>query len=186
MNLETQGTRIKIKENIILEKIKFLDKLIYKLDSNQSVAIIGGHNIWLALLEKQLVNYNLIYVDINSVASLPSLSKNILEQIVKFGKVNHFLEYADRHNEAEYFMHVVDTVEQVAKDKNINIKFVLDNFFNLKNITDKHIFNLMRSDIQHHENVTYIFLDESKSNLDELFQSSKSPFFHFVIILESS
>lgn len=42
----------------------------------------------------------------------------------------------------------------------------------------------LRSVIQHHQNVTYIFLGSIESIMNKIFSSKASPFFHFARIIE--
>ncbi len=86
-------------------------------------------------------------------------------------------------DEVEFFLYAVDLVEIIAKKQNINIKFAFDEFQDILNIADKKILDQLRSVIQHHRNVTYIFLGSIESVMNKIFSSKASPFFHFARII---
>ncbi len=60
----------------------------------------------------------------------------------------------------------------------------MDEFQDILKIADKNILELMRSVIQHHENVTYIFLGSIESMMTKIFEDKSSPFFHFARIMD--
>ena len=87
-------------------------------------------------------------------------------------------------DELEFFLYALDLVEKIAKEKDINIKFAMDEFQDILNIADKSILDKTRSVIQHHQNVTYIFLGSIETIMNKIFSSKNSPFFHFARMIE--
>lgn len=85
-------------------------------------------------------------------------------------------------SEEEFFLYAVDLVEKIASKK--NIKFAFDEFQDILSISDEKILDKLRSVIQHHKNVTYIFLGNIESIMNRIFSSKSSPFFHFTRIIE--
>jgi AAA+ ATPase superfamily predicted ATPase len=59
---------------------------------------------------------------------------------------------------------------------------VFDEFQEIKSI-DKNLDRLLRSIIQLHKNINYLFLGSQESMMREIFEKKKSPFFHFVQLL---
>lgn len=87
-------------------------------------------------------------------------------------------------SQEEFFLYAVDLVEKIAKKQNKSIKFAFDEFQDILTISDEKILDKLRSVIQHHKNVTYIFLGSIESIMNRIFSSKTSPFFHFARIIE--
>lgn len=87
-------------------------------------------------------------------------------------------------SQEEFFFYAVDLVQKIAKKQDINIKFAFDEFQDILTISEKKILDKLRSVIQHHENVTYIFLGSIESIMNSIFSSKTSPFFHFTRVIE--
>lgn len=156
--------------------------------------------------------YNYIYVDLRRATNLISLSNQIIEKAYQFAGIENFFnqfkksitgllkaiqkvklddigEITLNHlesndlNDVEYFLHAMDIVELIAQNKNINIKFVFDEFQDILRIADKFILEQLRSVIQHHQNVMYIFLGSIETIMTKIFEDKKSSFFHFARVL---
>lgn len=157
-------------------------------------------------------SFNYIYVDLRRATNLTSLANQILEKAYGFAGIDNFLqqfkksitellktiqsikidevgEITLKHlengikDEREYFLHSLEVVEQISLKKELNIKFILDEFQDVLRISDDFILEQMRSVIQHHENVTYVFLGSLESVMTKIFSSKASPFFHFARIM---
>lgn len=87
-------------------------------------------------------------------------------------------------DESEFFLYALDLVEKIGKSQNINIKFAMDEFQDILDIAEPKILDKMRSVIQHHECVTYIFLGSIESVMNKIFASKSSPFFHFARVID--
>jgi len=87
-------------------------------------------------------------------------------------------------DEVELFLYALDLVEKIAQEQGINIKFAMDEFQDILGIAKPKILDQMRSVIQHHQNVTYIFLGSIESIMDKIFSSKSSAFFHFARIID--
>ncbi len=157
-------------------------------------------------------NFDYIYIDIRRATSLKSLANQILDKAYHFTGIDRFINKAKdslinvlksvqkikiddiaeitlemiekETDETEYFLHALDVVEKIAHKKNTNIKFVMDEFQDITKLTNKKILELLRSTIQHHENVTYIFLGSIESIMTDIFESKSSPFFHFTKVID--
>jgi len=157
-------------------------------------------------------SFNYIYVDLRRATNLTSLANQILEKAYSFAGVENFMEQFKKSitgllktiqsikledigeitlqhlengikDEREYFLHSLDVVEKISSKKELNIKFVLDEFQDILRISDDFILEQMRSVIQHHEAVTYVFLGSIESIMTNIFSSKASPFFHFARIM---
>ncbi len=158
-------------------------------------------------------SFNYIYVDLRRATNLSSLSEQILQKAYSFVGIENFFEQFKksitgllksiqniklddigeitlRHlengikDEREYFLHALEVVEKISLKKELNIKFVLDEFQDIIRLSDDFILEQMRSIIQHHEAVTYVFLGSIESIMTKIFSSKASPFFHFAKVME--
>ena len=108
-------------------------------------------------------------IDINiAELTIETLEKNEKQQI----------------DEVEFFLYAIDLVEQIAKKQDINIKFAFDEFQDILAISSKSILDKLRSVMQHHSHITYIFLGSIESIMNKIFSSKSSPFFHFARVIE--
>jgi len=157
--------------------------------------------------------YEFIYIDIKRVSSLKSLANKIIDSAYKISAIDNFLYKAKNSmfelvkslqkikiddiaevtirmfekndlDEVEYFLHSLDVVNTIAVKKDINIKFALDEFQDILKITSNDILDKARSVMQHHNNITYIFLGSIESIMTKIFEHKVSPFFHFATIVE--
>ena len=157
-------------------------------------------------------SFNYIYVDLRRATNLTSLANQILEKAYSFAGVENFMEQFKKSitgllktiqsikiddigeitlqhlengikDEREYFLHSLDVVEKISSKKELNIKFVLDEFQDILRISDDFILEQMRSVIQHHEAVTYVFLGSIESIMTNIFSSNASPFLQFARIM---
>jgi AAA+ ATPase superfamily predicted ATPase len=87
-------------------------------------------------------------------------------------------------DEVAFFLYAIELVETIAKKQNIALKFAFDEFQDILTIADKKILDALRSVIQHHQHVTYIFLGSIESIMNTIFSSKTSPFFHFARVIE--
>ena len=72
---------------------------------------------------------------------------------------------------------VLNLIEKTGKKGNRPI-VVLDEFQDILNL-DKNLPKQLRAVIQHHKNVNYVFLGSLESMMKTIFESKKSPFYHF-------
>ena len=157
-------------------------------------------------------SFNYIYVDLRRATNLTSLSNQILEKAYSFAGVLNFMEQFKKSittllktiqsikiddigeitlqhlengikDEREYFLHSLEVVEKISLKNELNIKFVFDEFQDIVRLSDDFILEQMRSVIQHHEAVTYLFLGSIESVMTKIFSSRSSPFFHFAKIM---
>jgi AAA+ ATPase superfamily predicted ATPase len=101
---------------------------------------------------------------------VPALSINPLTNHVEVA----FQPYMDS------FVHLEDVlnlIENLGEEK-IRPIVVFDEFQELLSL-DKSLDKRLRSVIQYHKNINYVFLGSAESMMKQIFESKKSPFYHF-------
>lgn len=76
---------------------------------------------------------------------------------------------------------VLNLIDKLGSEKR-RIVVVLDEFQEIFRI-DKGLDRILRSIMQNHKNVNYIFSGSSESMMREIFENKKSPFYHFAYIM---
>ncbi len=76
---------------------------------------------------------------------------------------------------------VLNLIEQLSK-KNKKLIVIFDELQEAKRI-DPTLLGQLRSIMQHHQKVNYIFLGSQESLIREIFEKKKSPFYHFGLII---
>ena len=76
---------------------------------------------------------------------------------------------------------VFNLLEKLSSQKNKPI-VVLGEFQDIKRL-DKGIDRILRSVMQNHQNINYIFLGSQESMMREIFEKKKSPFYHFAQLM---
>lgn len=157
--------------------------------------------------------YEFVYIDVKIVSNLKSLADKIINSAYKISAIDNFLYKAKNSmfdllksiqkvrlddiaeitikmnekediDEVEYFLHSLDVLNTIAIKKDINVKFALDEFQDILKIASKDILDKSRSVMQHHNNITYIFLGSIETIMTKIFEHKASAFFHFASIVE--
>lgn len=155
-----------------------------------------------SLVVKALRESNRKYIMLNlqSVVSSEDFAARLLKEIFKiykFEKVKHFIKnfrivptislnpMTDGVDVS--IMPMVDNrvliedvfalLQAIASEED-RLIVVLDEFQEIKSI-DKNLDRLLRSIMQLHKNINYLFLGSQESMMREIFEKKKSPFFHF-------
>ena len=158
-------------------------------------------------------SYEYIYVDLRRATNLKSLANQIIEKAYAFAGIENFfytlkksitgllksiqnvkiddigeitLKFLENDNldETEYFLHSLPVVEKIAAKKDLNIKFIFDEFQDILRISDNFILEQLRSIMQHHEKVTYVFLGSIETIMTKIFEDKTSSFFHFARVMQ--
>ena len=155
--------------------------------------------------------YQYLYIDIRRTTNLGQLANTIINSAYELVGIENFLRKAKKAtfdllksiqrikvesigeitlqmqqsntSETELFIHALDLVEKIGERQGANIVFVMDEFQDITKIGDKHLLDTMRSVMQHHENVTYLFMGSIESMMTHIFESKESPLFHFTKIM---
>ncbi|RLA08705.1 MAG: hypothetical protein DRQ51_01750 [Gammaproteobacteria bacterium] len=123
----------------------------------------------------------------DSIANLFKTLKTTLKIDTKIIQLT--IETLEKHqkkqiNEVELFLSSLDLVEKIAKKQNLQIKMAFDEFQDILFLSDKSILDKMRSVMQHHQFITYVFLGSIESVMNKIFANKKSAFFHFTRLMD--
>jgi len=114
--------------------------------------------------------------------------KEILKQIELKQSIEDFefiLDFADKQSDDDILLSkAIDFINDFSKKNNRKIVFGMDEFADLQKLNGKEIIKLFRSKIQVQSNSSYIFAGSYESVMNELFVSSKSPFYRFARIIK--
>jgi AAA+ ATPase superfamily predicted ATPase len=114
--------------------------------------------------------------------------KEILKQIELKQSIEDFefiLDFADKQSDADILLSkAIDFINDFSVKNNQKIVFGLDEFGDLQKLNGKEIIKLFRSKLQVQSNSSYIFSGSYESVMNELFVSSKSPFYRFARIIK--
>lgn len=145
-----------------------------------------------------------IYLDLQLVTSPEDLAAQLLKKLYNYfpiEKLKHFIKnfrilptisLNPLNNEVDIGFQPVQSsslliedvfnlIENVSKQKE-KIIIVLDEFQEIRNIA-KNLDKQLRSIIQHHKKVNYVFLGSQESLMRDIFEKKKSPFYHFGFLL---
>lgn len=108
---------------------------------------------------------------IKSFRIIPDLSINPITQEVS-------VSFNTKSENNSYLLEDVLTLISNQATKNDRIICVFDEFQDIEHI-DKNLSAQLRSIMQHHTNVNYIFMGSQESMMRYIFEDKKSPFYHF-------
>lgn len=168
---------------------------LFDLHKYDKIYIDIKRAVSLEALAEQIINEAYKYAGVDRIVSkakesISNLFKNLKTSLkIDIDIAELTIETLEKNekkqiNEVEFFLYAVDLVETIATKQNINIKFAFDEFQDILSIADKSILDKLRSVIQHHQNVTYIFLGSIESIMNKIFSNKSSAFFHFARIIE--
>ncbi len=80
---------------------------------------------------------------------------------------------------------ILDIPDRIQADRKKPICIAFDEFQEIKRI-DPFLLNWMRSSFQRHKNISYIFLGSKQSLMEDIFASSRSPFYEFAVKMNLS
>ena len=119
-----------------------------------------------------------LYELVKSIKSIDAGISDIIDISIEFNQSDD-----SKIDEVAYCLHALDVLQVIATKKNINIKCVFDEFQDILKIASSDILDKTRSTLQHHTNVTYIFLGSIESIMTKIFENKNSAFFHFAKII---
>jgi uncharacterized protein len=150
------------------------------------------------------VNRPVIYLDLQLVSSISDFAGELLKRIFKFYPYQKLVNLIKNFNiipslnlnpvsneisvsfspvvtDSIILTDVLNLLDNISKENKKAI-VVFDEFQDIKNL-DKKLDKKLRSIMQHHKNINYIFLGSQESMMRELFERKKSPFYHFSYVL---
>ncbi len=152
--------------NIVSSLKSFADKII---DSAYSLSNIDNF--------VQRAKHSL-YDLIKSIKGIDSSIADLIDISIEFNQTDD-----SKIDEVAYYLHALDVLNATAIKKSINIKCVFDEFQDILKIASNDILDKTRSVLQHHTNITYIFLGSIESIMTKIFENKSSAFFHFAKII---
>ena len=155
-----------------------------------------------SLVNKVVANTNrpVLWLDLQLLTNTSDFASQLLKQLFKkypFEKLKFMIrnfrviptlsvDPLTNHVEVEFqprvdsFIHLEDVlnlIETIGEDKTRPI-VVFDEFQELLSL-DKSLDKRLRSVIQFHKNINYVFLGSAESLMKQIFENKKSPFYHF-------
>lgn len=103
---------------------------------------------------------------------------------VKYEILEYSAEFFTSKREPfEYFLEALSTLEKIASELGEKFVVVFDEFQDIArlNSDDIDLLEVIRGEIQHHQNVTYIFLGSIEHLMTNIFENKRSPFFNFCV-----
>ena len=181
--------------------------------SGQNVLLEGerrtGKSSLIIKTAKEIKNYRTVYIDINQIKTLNDLINRITDSLVSLDKQSGFFEKlvkvvshlrpsvsidsftgnpgisfnANQEIPPKSIERLLDFIYQEHSNKR-NI-VVFDEFQDILNLNNyESIVAIMRSRIQFHSTMPYIFSGSIRKNMDKIFYDPDSPFFKSAIKLE--
>jgi len=139
------------------------------------------------LLTEMIVNY--AFERVGYRGFLKQLRKNalsVLREIKAISLGNDFLELTieffndDIYSDCDRLVKALDTLDAIAEQTNQTFYVVLDEFQEIGRFTcEGDILNLLRSVMQMHNHVCYVFLGSKPTLMTKIFENKKSPFYNF-------
>lgn len=180
------------------------------IEASQNIVILGERRIGKSSLVyetvRKLKNIKILYIDLLAIKSPDALCKRILRAIVTFEnhaswitKTIKILSHlrptlttdpvtslpvvsfdASVELKADSIQEVLDLIESLSKDKCFVVVF--DEFQDILNIKEAdEAIAILRSKIQFHQNIPYVFVGSIRHRMDEIFTSPSSAFFKSAI-----
>ena len=88
--------------------------------------------------------------------------------------------YASDKSEDERLLMILELLAQIAKEMDKPLYIVFDEFQDAKSMcSEVDIYELLRAEIQHHENICYIFAGSNMTMMTKIFENKSAPFYNF-------
>ena len=191
-----------------IDREKELEELKTSLLSGQNVLLFSprkmGKTSLILELFRRMENVTCIYIDMWRITSVHALSKELINSTIKstyksvekiLAEINSLLRTVkprilidtdgaiaveiDRIEDEKSIAEAIDFPERVARKKNKRLIIAFDEFQEIENLDGIKMEKIMRSVIQHHENVSYIFAGSKYSLIRTIFGKRERPFYRF-------
>jgi hypothetical protein len=186
------------------EEIKKVKSILM---SNNHLIIISPRRFGkTSLISKVIkeINRPSIFLDLQIITNVEDFAAQLLKrvyriypfekikQIIKSFRIIPNISFNPMNNEVDIKFQPVSSGSILVEDalnllekiseKKKKIIVVFDEFQEIKNI-GKDLDRQLRSIIQHHQNINYVFLGSQESLMRDIFEKKKSPFYHFGYLL---
>ena len=189
---------------------ELLKQITAHMETSQNIVLIGERRIGKSSLVfeavRKLSGTDILYMDLLGIKSVDALCKRMLRAIVTLekkaswtAKILQTLSYlkptvsvdpitslpvvsfdASVELKADSIQEVLDLIESMAQKKRFVVVF--DEFQDILKINDAdEAIALLRSKIQFHSNIPYVFVGSIRQKMDEIFISPNSAFFKSAI-----
>lgn len=174
------------------------------LESNNHLILISPRRFGkTSLVEKVTAKMDrpVISLDLQLITGINDFASQLLKRVLKINKFERIkrlisdfrivptielnplsgnMEISFRPDAKENFATLEDVFNLIDKlgEKGKRPIVVLDEFQEIVSL-DKNLLKQLRSVIQHHKNVNYVFLGSLESMMKAIFENKKSPFYHF-------
>jgi len=148
-----------------------------------------------------------IAVDLQLITSIDDLASQLLKRIYRIypaERIKHFIrdfriiptvslnpatnevDIAFQHASVDFPMleDVLNMIDKLSSEKK-RVIVVMDEFQEVSRL-NTNLVRQLRSVMQHHQHVNYVFLGSQESMIREIFDKKKSPFYHFGFLLTLS
>ena len=176
------------------------------LESDNHIAIISPRRFGKTSLINRIIKENsrpFIFLDLQLVTNIEDFASQILKRLYRvypFERIKQFIKnfriipvvslnpvsgevdisFQSSSNSSLVIEDVLNLINRLSKPSD-KIIVVFDEFQDVKNI-DKNLIKTLRSIMQHHPNVNYIFMGSQESLMRDVFEKKKSPFYHFAYL----
>jgi AAA+ ATPase superfamily predicted ATPase len=157
------------KTSLVMKAVKSLDRPYLFLDL-QLITDIKDFAVQMLRRIYRIYPFEHLKQLVKNFRIVPSLTINPLNNAID-------IEFQPVSTEMPLLEDVFNLLEKLG-DKRQRPIVILDEFQDIKRI-DARLDRKLRSFIQHHENVNYVFLGSFESMMREIFEKKKSPFYHF-------
>jgi len=116
--------------------------------------------------------------------SIMSILKQVeFKQVIE--EFEYILSFAEKNQDDSLLLsHSIDFIDQFAAKNKKEIVCGFDEFGDIEKMDGKEIVKLFRSIIQLQQNASYIFSGSHQSVMEQIFITSKSPFYRFTRVVE--
>jgi hypothetical protein len=155
----------------------------------------------------RILNRPVITLDLQLITSVEDLASQLLKRIyriypaerirqfirhfriiptVSLNPVTNEVDIAIQPSSADFPMleDVLNLIDKLSSEKK-RVIVVMDEFQEISRL-DVNLTRQLRSVMQHHQHVNYVFLGSQESMIREIFDKKKSPFYHFGFLLSLS
>jgi len=88
--------------------------------------------------------------------------------------------FASNKKDEDKFVEVLELLGEVSQEQDLVVNLVFDEFQDaIKMSKSIDVLEVMRGEIQHHENCCYIFAGSNMTLMTEIFEKKKAPFYNF-------
>ncbi|QOP46805.1 AAA family ATPase [Sulfurimonas paralvinellae] len=158
------------------------------LDINQEYFYVDFRKIpRLELFNTQLMEY--IYSQMGLRGAIKQIQENIITFLKKHRstvKVDVTLFeasvelFASDKNEEDKLIMILELLGKLSKELHHPLYIVFDEFQDAVNMSNEiDIYEVMRAEIQHHENICYIFAGSNTTMMTTIFETKSAPFYNF-------